>query len=464
MSGTSIGARLSSTLAFGLAFAFIASQLLVQSTFSELGGHALTRLSVVVSTLAVAGGVILALAQGQLLAMAVLLGFGLLLVIQCYVFASVTGLPANFNALFSFLNVIAFPLFSLRGLNLNRLFLLTFIASMAYCLIYVVKYDDFVASAEAATATLFKMKGSAAALVEVPGVRVLVGDTARGTRVFLAAGFSTFAFFYALVRMLTERKLRWLLCLVCVGGAIVMSLSRAYMAILLVVSAAHLFRLTGRPQRLIFAALFLVAATFIVSGVPVERWNPLGLTSGDMSGAVRSRAYDVIRNFVNDHYLLGVGIAPDPQAQAALVGTPSVFWPDLGTLGVWYTFGLLGLLVYCAEMVIITIGPSRPPELSVTNHRVLLLCGIVVGLYACLSPDAWGGSNGVIAAIIIGILTRQARPLPRVAAFWFGVERMLFGSRDQPLQGILTKAAYRLSGITATRTIDRQETSAGHKR
>ena len=96
-------------------------------------------------------------------------------------------------------------------------------------------------------------------------------------------------------------------------------------------------------------------------------------------------------------------------------------------IGIWYTFGLTGLIVYCVQAMIVVVGVERPQFMSRPEQETLFLSGMVVGLTAWLTPDIWTGANGVLLSITMGMLLRPMRRPGREIAIWFGAHRVLFG-------------------------------------
>ncbi len=412
--------RLFAALTMAVALAFLTAQLLLVSTLAGLGGPAVPQMLFLVSIAAIATGALMALYEGQLLCVVAAGVIVALLVIQSYVFSWLTGAPVNLSVLLSYANMAAFPIFSLRTLKLDRVFAFLFVICLAYAAVYVAGYDHFVATAQAALDRAKLTKGDFGLALKSGGVRVLPDDSSRGLRVLLAGTFTSFAYFYALARLRAGRGWRWLMPMLLTGAAMFLSRSRTYIAVMALLTLAHLLRLSNRPQRVMAAGVFLAGTLVVLSGVAFQDLDPLGLLASDSSGAVRARAYRIIADLVAQNFVTGVGIAPSPEAAYRLVALPSVYWADLGVLGVWYTFGLFGLLLYCTQVVVVMVGYRLPAEMDAANQQTLLLSGLLIGLTAVLSPDIWGGGGGVISAIAIGLLLRQPTP-PKTTPLWYFV-------------------------------------------
>lgn len=420
--------RLSGWIALAVASAFVLSQLLFQSTLAALGGNRMTVMAGTVTAASVAAGWLLVAFQGAWSALWWAMMMALLVFWQCQVFSDLTGYPTNYNIILSFAPMFAFPLFANPALRLNRLMGITFVAALAYCLIYVAANGYFVSAWERAREASFALKGPAGAAPMAPVVRVLPGDGARPPRVFLATMFSTFALFYALTQAReTRRYLRWLTLAAIPAAAVFMAQSRTYSAILFLIAILYALRITGRGQRIALALVVLASLLILILGVAVPSWNPFGAFADDSSGAARARAYRVITRIITDHFVTGIGIAPSAKAQQAFIGEPGVFWSDLGVIGIWYTFGLAGLAVYCVQAMIVVVGVERPQFVSRPEQETLFLSGMVVGLTAWLTPDIWAGANGVLLSITMGMLLRPMRQPGREIAIWFGAHRVLFG-------------------------------------
>src|SRR5262249_22618206 len=157
-------------------------------------------------------------------------------------------------------------------------------------------------------------------------------------RVFLAASFPTFAFFYALDRILRLKRFIFLPLLAIPAGALALAQSRLHLAVMGVVTVAYVLGLTGAlPRRLLLAGFFLVALVFMLS-VPFPDFNPYRLFSGDGSAEARARALTVFRFFISEYPIFGVGISPTRADETSLLRASYIYWDDLGVIGVWYCF------------------------------------------------------------------------------------------------------------------------------
>lgn len=397
------------------ALIFIISQVLIQSTFANLGGSALYPMLFASTLICIGVGIVLAVIEGQIICILSVVTIATLLILQAYIFSAISGFPVSLNMLASFSNMLAFVIFCNSRINIRAVFVTTFWIAIIYSMVYVLFYDRFVAAAFDADQQRWANEAIASSVA--PVVRVLVDDGVRGARVFLAAGFTTFALFYALVQLKTQRSLLWIFPLALVVWAVVLSMSRANMVVLLLTSGVYLLSVYGRRTRVLLASAFVVMALTMIVGVFID-WNPLAATSSDPSGAARARAYGFVVQHIRSHPITGIGVAPSTTAEERFLGEAGVFPSDLGVLGVWYVFGLYGLLLYCIQTVVTMSGIRRPPDMDERDHTILMLAASAIGLPAWFSPDTWGGSGGVVMAIAFGLFLRRLSPETRDRPIW----------------------------------------------
>lgn len=312
-----------------------------------------------------------------------------MLIAQVAIFSSTARFPLNFNILFSYVPMLALPIFANRHLPLPAILKLLFRISIGYCLVYALLGQSLAGMAS-----------------DAGSVRVLTADGGRGARVVLAGAFCAFAYFYALTRLRATGGLIWIGLLAIAGAAAILSQGRTFILQIAIVTVMYLLGISAQARWLAVAA-FLGVVLISVAGVIFPDLNPFTLFASDASGAARARGFSVIRGLVDEHFFFGVGIAPDTRSQSLFIGQPYLYWDDLGPLGVWYTFGFAGLLLFVWHVLVLIAGPPERVGLPGADRDGLALTGLLLGLGSLVSPGIWLGSGTMVIAIVFGLRVRS---------------------------------------------------------
>ncbi len=390
-----------------LALTFIIPQLLFQSHLAAFLGSGFVRLCLGLSALAIVIGAFTVFVSGRLGIFALFIFMTALLVGQMYVFQMQTYAPLNWNALLQYLPVLAFAIFCTKGLQFELFFRVLFWCSLAYSLVYVLLYDQLISASLAAEDGL---------------VPVLVSDGTRPSRLFLASGFPAFVLFYSLPRVFQKGGLPWAISALIGLMAVVSAQTRLFLVLLIFVSLLYLVGAASRFFRKVLAFIFVVVALYSVAGVLFPGAGLFNALAFDASGAARLRSASVLQFVLEQRWFQGIGIAPDRAMQVYVMGgDPYMYWEDLGPLGIWYTFGLVGLVAYIWHAVICILGAQPNEVLSKPDSHALTLLGIASGVYSILAPGIWvGGSTFVLGLILAArvanaeVLSQRAQELLRV--------------------------------------------------
>lgn len=227
-------------------------------------------------------------------------------------------------------------------------------------------------------------------------------DLERGARVFIYAPAAAYAWFFWLQKCRVDRnRLNVAMCFLC-AAAIGLSLSRVYILVVSLVTCFMLCKLSPRSLGYVCAVLFFAAAGFNLFGLVDVDWNPYSEFAGDSSGSYRIIEYELARFFIDKNPLFGFGLAPTPKA-AGLVLTNDFFSAsDIGPTGVWFDWGITGLLLFIIGSAI-TFIPYKPgPEADFNAPLYLTAC--VLGLYGCLAPLIFTGGATFFGFIFAGWL------------------------------------------------------------
>lgn len=370
-----------------LTHVILASDLLFASRiYRVLGSSLLQPLLLGLCAVSIIFYCVYAAGRGRILISLIAIGYVALIFNQLAVFAGKLWLPVNTNAFFQYIWLLSFVPFAGICLAGGRDYLLKCVAGYGtlYCAFF-------------AAASILQMAGA------LPGQvleAIVSTDMERGARVFLYAGLACFAYFYWLVQVRTKLTYWSVFFFGLCALASVLSLSRVYLLIVLCLTLVFIFR--PKPSAIALAGRILLfgGSAFVLSGMVFTSFNPFELFAGDSSGSYRAMEYIVVREKVQIDPLWGFGLSSDQDLTKPFLGKFLIFPSDLGPLGVWFDFGLLGLLIY----FFILWFCSRPPRSLPYEHGwPLFLTGSVLTAYGCMSPLAISPGGATMTGLILAI-------------------------------------------------------------
>lgn len=316
--------------------------------------------------------------------------------------------PLSFNALGAYygsLTVVVFFVLARRSL-LPATMKIIFYVYIVYLLIYVViGYDPTVLPP-----------------INSQKFVVVLTDPGRGPRLFLHSAAAVYVAMYSIAQLQEKFRFQYILTFALAGFALYLSQSRGI--IICSTAVAVLYIMTRRMnivQYFSFVAYLLVAA-YVVYGVFDPTFNPYTFSSSDTSVTGRSYAYEAIVPYIREYPFFGVGL---PDASAGLfyyIGLP-VFPEDLGIVGIWFNFGLVGLSLLGIISIYLCCFQNMERSsaaLGRANARALALAGCVIGLYAVMANTLFTGSallfslivaNEIFHARIFAAKKRMSRPV-----------------------------------------------------
>lgn len=344
-----------------------------------------TRFSRYIQTLIVFGSIGVMALMGRGVA---LIGMAAALTLVAYhlLFSFQSGSPTNPNVIFSYISLLAFVPIVAVNMSIKEQTRLLFYIALGYVVFYVVANNYLVG---------LSLARSAASADSAPGGLIDSGDD-RGVRVFLAGLLASYVAFY----LTEDKQTHWALRLAGIAmacTAIWLSKSRVFMAVFAVLFIVRLVRMNNRPVAAGMIALFLMSAAVNLYGVVDQRWNPYAAVSSDASGLGRYRQYQQATTIVRSHWVLGVGIEPSFEAAAAYLRVPrrwgNIFWSDLGVIGPFGAYGIVGLLFFLFVSVTCMWGfakRSNEPGLDALrlNCALSACCGFI-SPYVLWPPSAF---------------------------------------------------------------------------
>lgn len=323
--------------------------------------------------------------------------------ITVLIFSVRAGTDPDFNIVALFYSIPGFVVFHSFGRRgeygrvLNVLLL--------YSVVYVIIYLALVALHESD-------------LVAFPA-EILLFDSERGARVVSALFMSYFVFLFCLASLRRKFSFRILLLLVLAGVAIWLTGSRAFTAIALISSAIFLgFRRSGSSRLRYFAFWsFAIISMVMAYGIIDSGFNPFGFETTDESTIARRFSYDIMRDNIQQFPIVGTGMPSSMYtsgvtdllyylgrtAVAGDIDTGGVSFTDLGMIGIWFHFGLIGVSLYVLSVFISCFQRYKPADMNVDDPRMiaLLIICMSVGMYCSISPAAWTGSGGIFFSIAL---------------------------------------------------------------
>ena len=322
----------------------------------------------------------------QLSVVAAFVGVCGLTVLQMFVFEHLTAAQFNLNSAFQYSLLTSFVVFAM----LKRSALIEY--ALRWFLIFSVLYS-----------VLYVFLSINSYFNLVPALssqELLLFDDGRGVRLYNYSAATAFAWFYALHawRRSPTALLPLLLVAAC-GLALAMTLSRIYIACVLAVTALYLVGWSRRTiAATILAVLFSVSFVHLY-GLVDPSFNPFTSLSGDASGSARASEYETARHFIWANPLTGVGIAPAPEDVGFLTGNYHFAGGDLGIIGIWWDYGLVGVVLFflCSCLAVRTT-PQLRPDLDTP----LFLTGGLIVLYGIIAPVIFNPGGVTVFGMILG--------------------------------------------------------------
>ena len=130
--------------------------------------------------------------------------------------------------------------------------------------------------------------------------------------------------------------------------------------------------------------------------------NPF-LYFGDQSASVRANAIMIVADSIQYYWLRGAGISFGIENYRPLTGITYFFPSDIGLIGIFYTYGIFGFLLYVglcklgmdADTIIERLGYSSNVAVACA------ISGMIFAIYSLQSPQYNGGSSGSIFAMML---------------------------------------------------------------
>ncbi|HWU81594.1 MAG TPA: O-antigen ligase family protein [Caulobacter sp.] len=329
---------------------------------------------------------------------------------QVYWFSTAWGRDANLNAISVYIGLFSSVVFVAALVNLERKTLINvlFGVALVYALFYL---------------TLSLGLGGLKAPTDPGAEKLFIAADlriGRPSRFAMMSSLMVFGLCLSFTRAFVDKKWAYLLTFGLFAAGIWLSYFRAVTAVTVFALVTYVvLRNTKRVGVLCFLAFF-VASLVLIVGLNDHTFRPYDLFgSNDSSATIRSLSYDATKYFVRDYWLFGVGLASSRDDTINLMATTTFFFSDIGAVGVFYTGGVVGLIIF---MVISAISAFSGFFLQAIGFARADADGLTLAGCACtclgiIAPDLWSGSSTVLSAISIAayyvfLKNRPARAAP----------------------------------------------------
>lgn len=325
-------------------------------------------------------------------------------VFSIYLFSERTGARMNPNTLAQLYGVMSFVIWyeiARRQLFAKALGLLLAALSLyvsAYVVLSVLLYTGIIPT------------------LSTEGIYTSLYDDLRGERLFPATGQMAFLLFFMLAaaRNRTAPRLMTVSVILLVLAAIGLSQSRVFIVVVFLITLSYFFFRDHRRVGLVSFLVFLSVFVYFTYGVIDTTFDPFFFSQTDESTLYRRREYAIMAQLIGRFPILGMGLEESIESLARFVGF--VLYPsDIGVIGIWFSFGLIGL-VFLSLLPVMICCFQRPfrnvAGMDDARRQALALVGSAIGLYACISTNMLIGADSTIFAMIFGltVLDLHRRP------------------------------------------------------
>lgn len=332
---------------------------------------------------------VVSVVRGHAVPLVIAVALAIYLVFQTFLFREISGAPININATLTTFTLLLFiPLYETR-LPLGTILRIVTITAVSYIVLYVA------------------LNGVIIDLVKNQPRLVLETDGERDRRVFLAFSWALYVLFLGLFSFKARPIVGGLLMAVA-AAAIVLANSRLAMTLTLPVLLAAIVGIfapgSRRVAAWIFAAAFVMISLIIMWGYADPNWNAYSYIARDASGTARFFEFQDAVKAIKGHELFGVGIAPSGEDLDYFIRpTRPFFVVDLGTAGMFFQFGLFGVILFMAWSVLCIAafpndGPSQTPTTLALHYAV-----VHAGFTGFFAPNLMGSVGVLFGALVTSL-------------------------------------------------------------
>lgn len=351
--------------------------------------------------------------------------------LQVYWFSAAWGRDANLNAISVYVGLFSSVVFVAALINLERKTLINalFATALVYALFYL---------------ALSLGLGGLKAPTDPGAEKLFIAadlSLGRPARFAMMSSLMAFGLCLSFTRAFVAKKWIYLLTFGLFAAGFWLSYFRAVTAVTIFALVTYtVLRNTKWVGLVCFAAFFVVSLIMII-GLRDQAFRPYDLFGGnDSSATIRSLSYEATKYFVRDYWLFGVGLASSRDDTVHLMATTTFYFSDIGAVGVFYTGGLVGLIIFVIISAISALSGFFLQAIGFERADAdgLALTGCACTFLGVIAPDLWSGSSTMLSALFIAayytyLKTRPARGAPPFRP-WLegGVRYPSFAPRTSP--------------------------------
>lgn len=238
---------------------------------------------------------------------------------------------------------------------------------------------------------------------------LLRSDPVRGLRVSFAALPATYALFYSVMSLARKKRPLDLAMMLVVVLAIVFAVPRVTAAVLILILAFRAISGSRRILAWVCAGIFFAMTAFLFTGFLDPAWNPYEAVNFDQTASVRANSFNLVRVFLVNHPFWGVGYEGKAQNIYDLTNASWFNMGDLGPVGIYFGFGIIGVLLFSISVVIacFTNSRAREEQQKSVGHEALFLTGCFLAAVSFETPTMWDGDGGLFFGIILAQFLKE---------------------------------------------------------
>lgn len=337
----------------------------------------------------IVGYAIVALRRGHAVPLVIAVALSVYLVFQTLLFHEISGAPANINSALTIFTLLLFIPFYETRLPLGLLLRIVAIVAVSYVVLYVV------------------LNGTILELVKSQPRLVLESDGERDRRVYLAFPWALFVLFLGMFSLKTRPLLGGALLALAVVAVLMGNNRLSTASAVPVILAAVIGLYAPRSRRVaawLFALVFVVLSLVIMWGYADQNWNAYAFIARDASGTARFFEFQDAVTAIKGHELFGVGIAPsNDDLQYFIRPTRPFFVTDLGTAGIFFQFGLFGVLIFMAWSVLCIVSVPHDGVRETPAALALHYAALHSGFMGFFAPSLLGSIAVLFGAMVTSL-------------------------------------------------------------
>jgi len=323
-----------------------------------------------------------------------------------YLFSAKSGRDININAFAQIYGILSFAVFYQMARHriihqfLNIMMIIISIYLVIYCILATLYYMGIIDS------------------LESDDVYTVLYDKERGNRLFLAGGLTTFVLAYAATRLTDRIQIAHLLLLALAFTASILSWSRVFIVVNVILVLIYFTLRSVRPIQIISFCAFLSICAYLIYGILAPPFNPFDFSQTDTSTLYRRQEFILLSEYIRNNPIFGVGLYDSEAGLYYYLGRSLIFPSDLGIVGIWFMFGLVGVFIFGLLPAYLCFYPRidrRRTGATVADVRTCTFVGCSIGISAASTMNMFNGADSLMFGMLLGltvfsVLSGRRRP------------------------------------------------------